>query len=77
MPYAVIEETYNNLTEEQQKIVYDLVISLEKMNHQNFDKKSIGDDFYGALNKYANPSLIDKEKDAWLNSVTEKYKATI
>ncbi len=34
--------------------------------------KSISD-FVGALNHYANPELIEKEKDAWKNAVKEKY----
>ena len=32
MSYDVIEKTYNTLTEEQQAIVYNLVISLRNMN---------------------------------------------
>ncbi len=28
---------------------------------------------YGMANKYADPSLVDKEKDAWGMAVLEKY----
>ena len=28
---------------------------------------------FGSLNKYANPSLISSEKDAWANAAAEKH----
>ena len=34
MPYAVLEKSYETLTAEQQMIVYNLVLSLEKMNEK-------------------------------------------
>ena len=34
MPYAVLEKSYATLTAEQQAIVYNLVLSLEKMNER-------------------------------------------
>ena len=35
MSYEVLEKNYNALTEEQQMIVYNLIISLGKLNEKN------------------------------------------
>lgn len=39
MSYEILEKTYTTLTEEQQQIVYSLVLSLEKMNEKKSAKK--------------------------------------
>lgn len=39
MNYEILEKTYTTLTEEQQQIVYSLVLSLEKMNEKKSSKK--------------------------------------
>lgn len=39
MSYEILEKTYTALTEEQQQIVYSLVLSLEKMNEKKSSKK--------------------------------------
>lgn len=37
------------------------------------DKKKEQDDLKGILSEYADPALIDKEKDAWESAAVEKY----
>lgn len=66
---------YNSLTVEAQKEAYDFIVylSTKKVNVKN--KKKLDSNLFGSLHKYANPSLIESEKDAWANSAAEKYRA--
>lgn len=43
-----------------------LVIPIENEN-------DLGESAAGGLHKYANPSLIEQEKDAWRKAVLKKY----
>lgn len=38
MSYEILEKSYSTLTEEQQLIVYNLVLSLEKLNEKKIQK---------------------------------------
>ncbi|MBQ9260072.1 MAG: hypothetical protein IJ187_09530 [Neisseriaceae bacterium] len=40
MSYAAIEHSYNTLTQEQQVIVNDLIVSLAKLNKRNLKEKA-------------------------------------
>jgi hypothetical protein len=51
------------------KKVEVLVLPFRERTETLAPKKSC----FGALSKYANPSLIDREKDAWAEATAEKY----
>ena len=51
------------------KKVEVLVLLLSDRTETPKPKKS----YYGALSKYANPSLMDIEKEAWSKAAAEKY----
>ncbi|MBR5939617.1 MAG: hypothetical protein IKZ88_00020 [Neisseriaceae bacterium] len=51
MNYATIERPYNTLTEEQQAIVYDLVLSLAKLNSVKTQPETVQKRTFG---KFAN-----------------------
>lgn len=43
MSYEILEKTYVSLTEEQQVIIYNLALSLEKLNEKkNLKKREFG-----------------------------------
>lgn len=52
------------------KKVEVIVLPIDENNRNNYEKKSLG----GRLQKYANPSLIPLEQDAWSGSVVKKYE---
>lgn len=63
MSYEVLEKTYISLTEEQQDIVYNLALSLEKLN----EKKSLKKREFG---KFADKAFA-KFSDNWEMSEEE------
>lgn len=66
---------YNSLTLEAQKQLYEFASFLaSKAGNIKKTKNSDSSDFFGALHKYANPDLIEKEKSAWADSVSDKYR---
>ena len=69
-------QLYDTMTETAQKELYDfaLYLATKTGNIRAKAKKDIDSSFFGALQKYSNPSLIDQEKDAWANAVAEKYR---
>ena len=81
MPYDVmIKEAYQLIDEiphDKIEYVVQLLRSASGMLSDTVAKKkskrTIGNDFFGALQKYANPSLIESESDAWEKAVAEKY----
>lgn len=68
-------ETYKTLTAEAQKEAFDFIMYLatKSENVALPQKKKIDGDFLGSLHKYANPSLIEKEENAWAEAAAEKY----
>ena len=40
MPYALLEKTYDSLTEEQQLAVYNLAVTYMNMNEKNKEQKN-------------------------------------
>lgn len=40
MPYALLEKTYDSLTEEQQLVVYNLAVTFMNMNEKDKEQKS-------------------------------------
>ena len=60
----------------------NIIFIPENMNHKNVEililpvqeKKSGIGKLRGALKKYANSELIEKESEAWEMAVTEKYR---
>ena len=69
-------QLYDTMTETAQKELYDfaLYLATKTGNIRAKNKKEIDSSFFGALQKYSNPSLIDQEKDAWANAIAEKYR---
>lgn len=66
---------YNSLTLEAQKQLYEFASFLaSKAGNIKKTKTSDSSDFFGALHKYAKPDLIEKEKSAWADSVSDKYR---
>lgn len=57
MSFEILEKSYSTLTEEQQLIVYNLVLSLEKLNEKNNTKKR-------EFGKFANKAIA-KFSDNW------------
>lgn len=57
MSYEILEKSYSTLTEEQQLIVYNLVLSLEKLNEKKNTKKR-------EFGKFANKGTA-KFSDNW------------
>ncbi len=57
MSYEILEKSYSTLTEEQQLIVYNLVLSLEKLNEKKNTKKR-------EFGKFANKATV-KFSDNW------------
>ena len=58
MSYDVIEKSYNTLTEEQQLIVYNLILSLCKLNLQS-ENNVISKRVFGKFSKTAKVSFAD------------------
>ena len=58
-------EVPNNLINRKVEI---LIFPLDR---ESIDKSKKKKSLSGALSKYANPKLISKEKDAWMEAVTE------
>ena len=55
---------YNSLSAAWKKEVYDYVMFLyDRGKKRQLKSKKLS--AFGILEKYANPSLIEKEKDAW------------
>jgi len=78
MCYEVLEKTYNTLTEEQQAIVYNLVISLGNMNVSiNQQSPAISKEEKLALYNELNGCIkVTKELDAreeYLEYLDERY----
>ena len=68
---------YNSLTLQEQKEVYDFAIFLASKDANSTKAKNAKKDStkaFGALQKYANPALIQKEESAWQEAVKEKYR---
>ena len=71
MSYEVLEKNYETLTPEQQLIVYNLVISLGKLNAKHNEKpdsakKENLSEFFGTLKIDGDPLAIQKEmRDEW------------
>ncbi|MBO7485944.1 MAG: hypothetical protein J6T84_07760 [Spirochaetaceae bacterium] len=71
MSYEALEKNYETLTPEQQLIVYNLVISLGKLNAKQNEKLDSGkkenlSEFFGALKIDGDPLTIQKEmRDEW------------
>ena len=71
MSYEALEKNYETLTPEQQLIVYNLVISLGKLNAKQNEKLDSGkkenlSEFFGALKIDGDPLAIQKEmRDEW------------
>lgn len=63
---------YNSLTIAKKQEVYDFVMFLLAKD-ENFSSSEKKFTAFGALNRYANPNLIEKEELAWSKSVTENY----
>lgn len=66
MCYEVLEKNYETLTPEQQLIVYNLVISLGKLNAKHnekpdYTKKGNLAEFFGSLKIDGDPLAIQKE----------------
>ncbi len=67
---------YNSLTLEAQKQLYDFASFLaSKKGNVKKAKSTDSSDFFGALHKYANPDLVEKEKSAWADAVSDKYRS--
>ena len=62
MSYEILEKTYSTLTEEQQLVVYNLVLSLEKLNEKKTSKKR-------EFGKFSNIAKV-KFSDNW--EITEE-----
>ena len=59
MNYATIERPYNTLTEEQQAIVYDLVLSLAKLNSVKTQPETAQKRTFGQFANTANAVFND------------------
>ena len=71
MPIA-LTKMYKTLDENQQKQVYDFILSFYNQNKKmNCDKKETYG--FGSLKKYANPELRKNEKSAWELTAEEKH----
>ncbi|MBF0242815.1 MAG: hypothetical protein HQK64_10130 [Desulfamplus sp.] len=46
-----------------------LTVNSQKHDKQTLNKKNL----QGCLNKYAKPELIETEKNAWFDSIKDKY----
>ncbi|MCM1322045.1 MAG: hypothetical protein NC041_08030 [Bacteroides sp.] len=69
---AALTKMYDALSEDQQKQVYDFILSFYEQN----EKSSCGENEtygFGSLKKYANPDLREKEKSAWQTAAEEKH----
>ena len=75
MSYEVLEKTYNTLTEEQQAIVYNLVISLGNMNVSiNQQSPAMSKEEKLALYNELNVCIkVTKELDAREEYLDERY----
>lgn len=74
---ANLMQLYDAMTESAQEELYNfaLFLTTNAKNIRSDRKKNVGSDFFGALQEYANPNLIDQEKDAWAEAVAEKYRS--
>lgn len=60
-------------TVEDYKFEKDQRLIITVLDDNESDRKAGIKALRGSLAKYANPNLIDKEKDAWEMAVKEKY----
>ncbi|MCQ2601792.1 MAG: hypothetical protein MJ184_10580 [Treponema sp.] len=69
MPQA-LATMYNSLPETMQEEAYNFILSLyEKVSSSSKDEKSSR----GIVSAYANPSLIEKEKQPWKRLFAEVF----
>jgi hypothetical protein len=67
--------TIKNLSKYKGKKVEIILIPFEEEKQDASNIKKKDGSAYGYLHKYANPDLIEKEKDAWAIAVKDKYGA--
>ena len=77
MPFSVVVENLKELDENSLQEVNDFILFLIQKNNES-EKKTVSSDvscLRGSLSFAADPSLMEKEKLAWVKALEEKYEA--
>ena len=70
MSYEAVIEEVKTLPQEYLILVSNYITSLKKSENKNLSVK-------GMLSNYANPSLIEDEKKAFVNGMVERYEKSL